>query len=149
VKRAESLVVENPLTISVDSSVKQARQLMADSDVGGLVVVNRDDSVLGIVTSRDVLLAPNEEELISQVMTPRDQLILASKGETLEEARNTLFEHRIEKLPLVDSEGHLAGLITTQDILKFRNIQMPKTVVDAQSKRCRLADADLVRAALA
>lgn len=120
VKRSESLIVESPLTISPEASVEQARQRMADIDVGGLVVVDEDNYLLGIVTHRDVLLAPNNDIPVNQVMTPRDRLVTASQDETLEEARRKLYEHRIEKLPLVDGENHLAGLITAQDIVKIQ-----------------------------
>ncbi len=120
VKRSESLVVESPLTISPEASVNQARQRMAESDVGGLVVVDEDNYLLGMITHRDVLLAPNLEIPLSEVMTSRDKLVVASQDETLENARRKLYEHRIEKLPLVDAEGRLAGLITAQDIIKIQ-----------------------------
>jgi len=120
VKRSESIVVESPLTISPEASVEQARQSMADNEVGGLVVVDEDNCLLGIVTHRDILLAPNNGMRVSQLMTPRERLVTASKDDTLEEARRKLYEHRIEKLPLVDEEGHLAGLITAQDIVKIQ-----------------------------
>jgi IMP dehydrogenase len=120
VKRSESLIVESPLTISPDASVEYARRRMEDVDVGGLVVVDENNHLLGIVTNRDVLLAPKDEVPVSQVMTPRERLVIASKDETLEEARRKLYEHRIEKLPLVDADGRLAGLITAQDIIKIQ-----------------------------
>ena len=119
VKRSESLVVESPLTISPEVSAEQARQRMAEVDVGGLVVVDEDNTLLGIVTHRDILLAPDDNIPVSQVMTPRERLVVASQNESVEEARQKLYEHRIEKLPLVDGEGHLAGLITAQDIVKI------------------------------
>lgn len=120
VKRSESLVVESPLTISPKASVEHARKRMEEDGVGGLVVVDEDDHLLGIVTNRDVLLAPEKDIPLSQVMTPREGLVIASKDESLEEARRKLFENRIEKLPLVDADGHLAGLITAQDIIKIQ-----------------------------
>ncbi len=120
VKRSESLVVESPLTISPDSSLEEARKRMADGEVGGLVVVDNDNHLLGIITHRDVLLAPKVDLLVSQVMTPRDKLVVASPDETPEEAQRKLYEHRIEKLPLVDADGRLKGLITAQDIIKIQ-----------------------------
>ena len=120
VKRSESLVVESPLTISPEVSAEQARQRMAEVDVGGLVVVDDDNYLLGIVTHRDLLLALDDNIPVSQVMTPRERLVVASQNESVEEARRKLYEHRIEKLPLVDEEGHLAGLITAQDIVKIQ-----------------------------
>jgi IMP dehydrogenase len=120
VKRSESLVVESPLTISPEVSIGQAHQRMNEDGIGGLMVVDEANYLLGIITNRDVLLAPNGDIPISQVMTPRERLIVASKNESLEEARRKLYENRIEKLPLVDAEGHLAGLITAQDIIKIQ-----------------------------
>ncbi len=120
VKRSESLVVESPLTISPDESVEQARQRMEAGGVGGLMVVDKDNLLVGIITHRDVLLAPRDDIPLNQVMTPRQRLVTASQGETLEDARRKLYENRIEKLPLVDDEGRLAGLITAQDIIKIQ-----------------------------
>jgi len=93
---------------------------MDEDEIGGLMVVDEENYLLGIITNRDVLLAPNADIPISQVMTPRERLIVASKNESLEDARRKLYENRIEKLPLVDTEGHLAGLITAQDIIKVQ-----------------------------
>jgi len=128
VKRSESLVVESPLTISPEVSVEQARQRMEEFDVGGLMVVDADNHLLGIVTNRDVLLVPRNDISVSQVMTPRERLVVASKDETLEEARRKLYDHRIEKLPLLDSDSRLAGLITAQDIIKIQ--QHPNATKD-------------------
>src|SRR4030043_240013 len=99
VKRSESLIVESPLTISPEVSVGHARQYMAEVDVGGLMVIDDDRHLLGVVTNRDVLLAPDDDLPVSQVMTPRERLVVASQTETLEEARRKLYEYRIEKLP--------------------------------------------------
>jgi IMP dehydrogenase len=120
VKRSESLIVESPFTISPETSVEHARQRMSEVDVGGLVVVDGDNHLLGIVTNRDVLLALNNDMPVSKVMTPRERLVIASQDETVDEARRKLYEHRIEKLPLVDADGHLVGLITAQDIVKIQ-----------------------------
>ena len=150
VKRAESIVVENPRTISIETNVEQARQQMAEAEVGGLVVIDSENRVMGIITNRDVNLAPDGNAPISQVMTPRARLIVASPDETLEQARGKLFEHRIEKLPLVDAEGRLAGLITAQDINKIET--HPDATKDSRG-RLRVGAAvgvreeDLLRAA--
>jgi IMP dehydrogenase len=121
VKRSESIIVEFPLTISPEASLEQARQRMLEVEVGGLVVVDGENHLLGMVTNRDVLLAPRGDVPLSQVMTPRERLVVAAGDETLEEARRKLHEHRIEKLPLVDAEDRLTGLITAQDIVKIQN----------------------------
>ena len=150
VKRAESIVVENPRTISIETNVEQARQQMAEAEVGGLVVIDSENRVMGIITNRDVNLAPDGNAPISQVMTPRARLVVASPGETLEQARGKLFEHRIEKLPLLDAEGRLAGLITAQDINKIET--HPDATKDSRG-RLRVGAAvgvreeDLLRAA--
>jgi len=130
VKRSESLVVESPLTIAPDQSIETAAQRMAEAEVGGLMVVDVENHLLGIVTTRDVLLAQKAEVPVSEVMTPREKLVVASQDETLENAQSKLYEYRIEKLPLVDQDNHLKGLITAQDILKIQ--QHPHATKDAR-----------------
>ncbi len=120
VKRAESLVVQDPITIQKGATVEDARMRMADTGVGGLMVVDEDNRLLGVVTTRDVLLANGDSSPIRQVMTPLERLVVADANELLEEARKKLHENRVEKLPLVDGEGRIVGLITAQDIVKIR-----------------------------
>lgn len=132
VKRSESLIVESPFTISPQASVEQARQRMTQVDVGGLVVVDEDNHLIGIITHRDVLLAQNGEVPVRMVMTPRERLVVASQVETPEDARRKLYEHRIEKLPLVDADDHLVGLITAQDIVKIE--QHPNATKDSRGR---------------
>jgi IMP dehydrogenase len=132
VKRSESLIVESPLTIFPEATVEQARQRMEEADVGGLVVIDDDKHLLGLVTNRDVLLAPENDIPVSRVMTPRERLVIAAQDETLEDARRKLYEHRIEKLPLVDAEGRLAGLITAQDIVKIQ--KHPNATKDSRGR---------------
>ena len=121
VKRAESMVVEEPLSIQPDATVREARVMMAEAEVGGLIVVDPESRLLGMVTTRDVLLAPDPVASVSSVMTPAENLFTAQEGETLESARALLHEHRIEKLPLVDAAGRVTGLITAQDIVKIED----------------------------
>ncbi len=132
VKCSESLIVESPLTVAPRESVEKACQLMEEDGIGGLMVVDDDNRLLGLVTNRDVLLAPDKALTVAQVMTPRARLVTASKDESPEEARRKLFEHRIEKLPLVDAEDHLAGLITAQDIIKIQ--QHPHATKDSRGR---------------
>lgn len=132
VKRAQAVMVENPYKISLESTVEQARQLMRRNDVGGLVVVDTSDRVVGIVTMRDVNLAPAQYSLVSQVMTGRDRLVTVSAGISLEAARALLFEHRIEKLPVLNEDGTLKGLITSQDVLK--PLQNPLAALDEKGR---------------
>lgn len=120
VKRAESLMVENPITIGPNESVAGARRQMAEEEVGGLMVVDEQGRLLGVVTSRDVLLAQDEKAPVSAVMTPRQRLVVARSGESMESARQKLHAHRLEKLPVVDEQDHISGLITAQDIIKIQ-----------------------------
>jgi IMP dehydrogenase len=121
VKRAENMVVEQPLNISADATILQARYKMADAGVGGLMVIDENQHLLGVVTTRDVMLAEDAQALVRQVMTPRERLVVAGPGETMTEAREKLYQHRIEKLPLVDAENKVVGLITVQDIVKIHD----------------------------
>ncbi|WP_322506750.1 IMP dehydrogenase [Anaerolinea sp.] len=132
VKRAESMIVDNPITIATSATVQQARELMAEREVGGLVVVSNEGKLLGMVTTRDVLLAVNGDAPVSQVMTPRERLVVAGKEETLESAREKLYQHRIEKLPLVDENDRVVGLITAQDIVKIQ--EHPNATKDARGR---------------
>lgn len=132
VKRAESMIVDNPITIAANATVQQARELMAEREVGGLVVVSDEGKLLGMVTTRDVLLAVNGDAPVSQVMTPRERLVVAGKEETLESAREKLYQHRIEKLPLVDENDRVVGLITAQDIVKIQ--EHPNATKDARGR---------------
>ncbi len=121
VKRAESFIVEEPVLVSPTDTVSMARSLMTANGIGGLAVVDYTGALAGLVTTRDVLFAPDESAPISAVMTPREKLVTltASATPSLEEAQARLHQHRIEKLPIVDEAGRLRGLITAQDIIKL------------------------------
>lgn len=120
VKRMESFVVENPIMIGPEVGLKEARRLMADSYIGGLVVVDGEGHLLGMLTARDLLLAPDNELTVKDLMTPREKLVTAPMDEPMDSARLRLHTHRIEKLPLVDTEDRVRGLITAQDIIKLQ-----------------------------
>ncbi len=132
VKRAQGFVVENPYVIPVEATLADARVLMRRHDVGGLVVTGAGDKVEGIVTERDLNLAPPEMEFVRQVMTGRDKLITAAPGISIEEARAVLYQNRIEKLPVLDAEGRLLGLITAQDVI--RPTQNPLAALDSKGR---------------
>jgi IMP dehydrogenase len=116
VKRAEALVVEHPATILPEAPVRQARQEMAVHGIGGLIVTDEANQVLGIVTRRDVMFVEDVELPVREVMTGHAQLITVPEGTTFEEARAILDRERIEKLPMVHADGTLAGLITAKDV---------------------------------
>lgn len=134
VKRAESLIVDAPISIHSEATIAEARQRMMEADVGGLMVTDEQGVLIGLVTTRDVLLARDETVAISMVMTPRERLVTAMRDESLENARQKLFDYRIEKLPLVDADGRLAGLITTQDIIKIQ--EHPNATKDGRGRLC-------------
>ena len=121
VKRAENMVVDRPLGIQPDVSVAQARQKMAEADVGGLMVTDEQGHLLGLVATRDVLLADDPLGSVASVMTPRNRLVVARESESMEHARQKLHEYRVEKLPLVDDHDRVVGLITVQDIVKIQD----------------------------
>ena len=141
VKRAESFVVELPASISPDASVAQARQLLAELGIGGLLVTDAANHLLGMLTNRDVLLAPDPLAPVASVMTRREQLITltagGSQGDDLGKARALLHTHRIEKLPLLNATGEIIGLVTAQDIIKHE--QFPDATKDSKGRLCAAA----------
>jgi IMP dehydrogenase len=132
VKRSESYVVENPITIYPHETIEAARQKMVADNVGGLVVVENGGQLIGMLTSRDVLLAPDPQATVGSVMTTREHLIVATEEAGIEPARLTLHQHRIEKLPLVDRQNRVVGLITASDIVKLQ--QHPYATKDIKGR---------------
>ena len=118
VKRAEGFILENPYAVAEDASLQDAAQLMERFEVGGLVVTNGETKLVGLITQRDILLAPDEQMQVKEVMTQPDQIVSATPETSLQEARAILYRHRLEKLPVLDAEGNLVGLITAQDVIK-------------------------------
>ncbi|WP_022834978.1 IMP dehydrogenase [Salisaeta longa] len=119
VKRSESGMILDPITISPHDTVGDARRMMAEFSIGGVPVVNASDKLVGIVTNRDVRFEHDPETPIHEMMTA-EGLITAPVGTTLDEAVQLLQRHKVEKLPVVDDEGFLKGLITFKDIRKRR-----------------------------
>ncbi|KPL07524.1 inosine-5'-monophosphate dehydrogenase [bacterium SM23_57] len=117
VKRSESAVIQQPITLPPDRTVKDAMELMRTHGITGIPIVEGNRPV-GILTHRDLRFETNEDQLISEVMTPQKRLVTAPEGITLDDAKKILHQHRIEKLLLVNKQGHLTGLITAKDIEK-------------------------------
>lgn len=120
VKRSESGMILNPITLKPDARLRDANQLMAQFSISGVPIVDEDDRLLGIITNRDLQFETEMDQPIREVMT-QEGLVTAPVGTSLTEAERILHEHRIEKLPVVDDEGTLRGLITVKDIFKRRN----------------------------
>ena len=118
VKKYESGMVVNPLTISPDSTLKNALELMEENRISGIPVTDPDSKKLeGIITNRDVRFALNQEQKVSELMTKED--LITVKGDVSEkEAKEILHQHRIEKLLVVDDDYRCIGLITVKDIEK-------------------------------
>ena len=120
VKRTESGMIVSPMTMSPTNTVRDAKEVVTKYNIGGLPVVDKNNKLIGIVTNRDLKYLSDDEALIKDVMT-KEELITANINTTLEEAKSILWEHRIEKLPIVDDEYHLIGLITNKDIDNAQN----------------------------
>ena len=123
VKRAENGMIYDPVTIKRGSTVKDALDMMAEFHIGGIPVVDDDNKLVGIVTNRDLRFQTNMNELIDHVMTS-EQLVVTHQQTDLDHASRILMEHKIEKLPVVDDENHLIGLITYKDITKAKDKPM-------------------------
>ena len=119
VKRSESGMILNPITLSPEGTLREAVALMRRFKISGVPIVNRDGQLVGIITNRDLQFERNLAQPIQEAMT-KDNLVTAPVGTTLDEAERILARHRIEKLPVVDGEGVLRGLITVKDIFKRR-----------------------------
>ncbi len=118
VKRAEGFIIENPYSIQPEAPISQALRMMRSREVGGLIVTDAAGKLVGLVTQRDVAMAPDDKSPVISVMTPASKLVHVRPGISPEEARALLHEHRLEKLPVIDDAGKLVGLITAQDVLK-------------------------------
>jgi IMP dehydrogenase len=123
VKRAENGMIYDPVTIKRGSTVKDALAIMAEYHIGGIPVVDDEGCLVGIVTNRDLRFQRDMDRKIDEVMTS-ENLIVTHQQTDLEAASQILMEHRIEKLPVVDEENHLIGLITYKDITKAKDKPM-------------------------
>jgi IMP dehydrogenase len=131
VKRSESGMILNPITLPPDATLQDAHDLMARFSISGVPIVENGGRLVGIVTNRDLQFERELGRSIREVMTS-ENLVTASVGTTLEEAEEVLHRHRIEKLPVVDEDGTLAGLITVKDIVKRR--QHPNASKDERGR---------------
>ena len=129
IKRSGSVVIENPYLISPDKSVEDALNYAEDKEISGLLVVDSNSKLIGIVTERDLLFA-NKNTKIQDVMTK--DVVTAKLGITLEESKEILHKHRIEKLPIIDDSGIVKGLITSKDITN--NADFPNASKDKKGR---------------
>ena len=120
VKRSESGMILDPVTLTPDATLADALRLMKENKIGGIPIVDGERKLVGILTNRDLRFESNLGATVEQLMTSQD-LVVAPVGTNLQQAEIKLQEHKIEKLPVVDEAGKLTGLITYKDILKVQN----------------------------
>ena len=131
VKRAENGMISNPVTINRDATVKDALNIMAEYKIGGIPVVDNENYLVGIVTNRDLRFEKDMDKKIQEVMTS-ENIITTKQSTDMETAAQILQENKIEKLPVVDENGKLIGLITYKDITKAKD--KPMACKDAQGR---------------
>lgn len=123
VKRSESGMIQDPLTLTEEATLHDAHRMMRENKIGGIPVVDDQGKLRGILTNRDLRFERNLDRPVGEVMT-KENLITAPLGTDLKQAESILQEYKIEKLPVVDREGKLAGLITYKDILNVKHHPM-------------------------
>ncbi len=130
VKKAESFVVEEPITMSETGTVGEVKLLVEETGTGGILILDSQRNLVGIVTTRDLLFEDDDTKPVTAIM--QRKVITAPCDTTLKQAEGLLHDHRIEKLPLVDADGHVTGLVTLKDIMKIT--QYPKTTKDVRGR---------------
>lgn len=128
VKRNESGMISNPIVLHPNNTIKDADALLRQYKISGLPVVDEKGKLVGIVTNRDLKYLKVDDTKICEVMT-KDNLITAKLGTSLEEAAKILWQHRIEKLPIVDEDFILKGLITSKDIDNAKTFPTPARIL--------------------
>ena len=118
VKRFESGILKDPITIQPTMTVRDVLEITRQHRISGLPVVDRAGKVVGIVTNRDLRFETNLDQPVKAIMTPRKRLVTVKEGASVEDAKELLREHRLERVLVIDDDFHLRGLITVKDILK-------------------------------
>ncbi len=119
VKRFENIIIDDPIVINVNESTENAIKIMENNGISGLIVVNDQKTIEGILTKRDIRSGNSKK--VKEVMTPREKLIFAYEGISIDEARNIMLKNKIEKLPIVDKDFRVKGLITMKDMEKIKS----------------------------
>jgi IMP dehydrogenase len=132
VKRFESGVLRDPMTIPPEMTVRQVMELQRTHRISGFPVVKNGGKVVGIVTNRDLRFETNLDQPVKNIMTPQKKLITVPEGSSREDAIKLMHQHRLERVLMVDEEFHLKGLVTVKDILK--ETEHPNACKDAQGK---------------
>lgn len=130
VKKAESFIVDKPITMTDSHTVDDVKRVVDETGTGGILIVDKNEKLIGIVTTRDLLFEEDDNKLLTAIMT-RD-VIAASHETSLKDAEKLLHDHRIEKLPLLDKDGKIMGLVTLKDIMKIT--KFPKATKDSKGR---------------
>ena len=132
VKRSENGVITNPFYLSADHTLKDADDLMAKFRISGVPIVDENRILIGIITNRDMMFEQDYSKKISECMTPKERLVTAKEGTSLEEAKAILAKAKVEKLPIVNDKFELCGLITIKDIEK--SFKYPNSAKDDKGR---------------
>ena len=132
VKRSESIVIEQPYSLTGDQKLKDAKRLMSQHGVSGLLILDERGRLQGILTGRDIMFERDPEKKVTEMMTGIKDMVTAPSDVTLQEAERILHKHKLEKLPLLDKDGKLRGLITSRDMLSLE--QYPNASKDEKGR---------------
>lgn len=132
VKRSENGVISDPFFLYPQNTAQDAENLMRKYKISGVPICEEDGTLVGILTNRDMRFMTDYSVKIADVMTPKEKLVTAMSGTTLEEAKKSLMASKVEKLPLIDQNGKLTGLVTIKDIEK--SLKYPNTARDSQDR---------------
>ncbi|MFA5211332.1 MAG: IMP dehydrogenase [Patescibacteria group bacterium] len=132
VKRAQNFIIENPYTINENSTIDEAKEFTEQIHITGLIVVDEENHLKGILSRRDFLFANGNNHIVKEIMTPREKLIVGNINTSFIEAKDIFAKYKIEKLPIVDNEDKVIGLITSDD-LKYK-IEYPNASVDKNGR---------------
>lgn len=132
VKRAQNYIIEKPYTIDENASISEAKTYTEEIHITGLLVVDKENKLKGILSRRDFLFANGEDYKVNEIMTPREKLIVGNINTSFEEAKKIFAKYKIEKLPIVNNEDKIIGLITSDD-LKFK-IEYPNASIDKNGR---------------
>src|SRR5215210_5449026 len=130
VKKAESFMVDKPLTMTDAHTVGDVKRVVDETGTGGILILDKDEKLIGIVSTRDLLFEDDDNKLVTEIMSRN--VHSAAPDTTLKDAERLLHEFRVEKLPLVDKEGKVAGLVTLKDIMKIT--QFPRATKDGRGR---------------
>lgn len=130
VKKAESFIVDKPLTMTDSHTVGDVKRVVEETDTGGILILDKHEKLIGIVSTRDLLFEDNDNKPVTEIMSRN--VHSAAPDTSLKEAERLLHEFRVEKLPLVDKDGRVAGLVTLKDIMKIT--QFPMATKDARGR---------------